>query len=284
MLSPTAAPTGLDTLIRDALKLASDAGRSDVVSTLEAALSASGTAQPEGCELDILAAEVRRGGRLIKLSRGELALMMALALRRRPCTRAELVELLYFHLEEATAATQLKVYVHRVRRRLDDPGAILHRNGTYCLGPSVAVDLWDVEAEVAQAMRSKAPLSSETRNRLDAIRQRLVRRSAALSTETEWGAALERRLETLLFDVTTRLGEAALAARDTSTASRLAAEILTLDPCDERGAELAIRTHLAAGDRGSAVRELRRYERTLKVEFAAQPSPELCSLITAQGR
>src|SRR5579864_935554 len=100
--------------------------------------------------IDVLAGEVRRDSRTVPLSRGDHALLVVLALQRRPCSRDELIELLYPHLEFSSAASQLKVYVHRVRRRLGDPGVIAFHSDRYRLGAHVQVDLWEVEADVAE--------------------------------------------------------------------------------------------------------------------------------------
>ena len=280
MYTQTAAPNGLDLLIRNALTIAHEAGRAEVASRLEAALSASHAGAAPVYELDILAGEVRLDGAVVALSRGERALLIGLALQRRPCTREELIELLYPHLDPRTVAGQLKVYLHRVRRRLGDPRAIIFKDETYRVGPNVAVDLWAVEAEVSAATKTRGPLARGARARLSVIRERLLRRSLAWAGEQEWCATLDRRLSTLLFDVTTRLGEAALAEGDLATASRLAAEIFEVDPCDERGAELAIRAALTSGDRTAATQQFRRYERVLKAEFDAQPSAELAALLS----
>jgi DNA-binding SARP family transcriptional activator len=279
MIRQTAVSDGLGLLIRNALSAAFESGRHDVVHGLQAALSAAESPSKAAYELDVLAGEVRLAGRIITLSRGERALLIALALSRRAQTRAELVELLYPHLDEGTAGIQLRVYVHRVRRRLGDARTVLFESDAYRLGGNVHVDFWEIEAEAAAAMKVKDRLDSGVTMRLNAIRLRLRRRDTSWARDLEWALALERRLQSLLFDVTTRLGEAALAEHDLLTASRFAAESLDLDPCDERGAELAIRVHLAAGDPQAALRAFRRYERVLKEEFAAQPSSDLSALV-----
>jgi DNA-binding SARP family transcriptional activator len=141
------------------------------------------------------------------------------------------------------------------------------------------VDFWDIEAEVASAVRGKDTLPPLVKARLNSVRMRLRRRDSSWGRDLEWSIALERRLQGLLFDVTVRLGEAALAEGAISLAVRYAAEISDIDACDERGAELAIRAYLAARDRKAALRAFRRYERVLKQEFGAQPSSDLSSLI-----
>lgn len=278
--SQTVARAGLDTLIRDALVLAAEAGRSEIVTNLRAALSATGEAP---YELDVLAAEVRHRGLPIALSRGERALLLALALQRRPCTREELIELLYPHLDDTSGAAQLKVYVHRVRRRLGDQSVILFASNSYRLGPNVSVDYWRIQDDIVRAVRSARTLDKEGRRHLDEIRLRLLRRNMSWNGDHEWGHSLERRLEALLLDVTAALAEAALAAGDLATGLRFAAEMASLDPCDERGTALAIRAQLQCGDRDAACRELRRYERVLREQLDAEPSPELTALISSRN-
>ncbi|MBV8074540.1 MAG: winged helix-turn-helix domain-containing protein [Candidatus Eremiobacteraeota bacterium] len=230
-------------------------------------------------ELDLLAAEIRRDGIRVTLSRCERSLLALLGVQRRPCSRDELADALYPHLDPHIAAIQLKVYVHRVRRRLGDGGAIVFTGKGYKLGDSVRIDLFAAEAEVLAATRAKGNLSPKECEQLLSFRERLRRRDKAWTGDCEWSTALERRLEALAFDVTTALGEAALAVGDCATATSLAAEVFELDPCDERGAELAIRAALCVGDRALAMRHLRRYERLVKEEFDAKPSPDLLALL-----
>ena len=279
MHSGSTAAGGLDVLIRNALCEALKAGRSEVILSLEAALSAAGEQRRQSCEIDVLAAEVRLEGTRVRLSRGELALTMALALQRRRCSREELIELLYPHMDLDTAATQLRVYVYRVRRQLRSPRAIIFQTDGYHINPDFIVDFREIEAFVGDAMQTRGALDHATIARLDGVRKRLINRNVAWMGDREWCNTLDRRLQMLLFDVTTRLGEAALVHGDVRAASLLATEILDLDPCDERGAELAIRSRLGVGDRVGAVRQFRRYERALREEYAASPSAELSALL-----
>lgn len=283
MLQPQTATSGLDLVIRNAKEVALQAGRHDIVARLEGVLEATERALRSNYLLDLLAAEVHRDGTIVSLSRGERALLIAMSLQKRPCMRDELVEMLYPHLDATVGAIQLKVYIHRVRRRLGDATVIVFQNESYRLGQHMVVDFWDVEAGVAEAMRSRGELDETLRIRLMQIRERLVRRDLSWLGDRSWCANLERRLEALLFDATIRLGESALASKNIAIATRLASEVFDLDPCDERGAELAIRADLAIGDHASATRQFRRYERTLKEEFGAKPSPELTRLIAVDG-
>lgn len=274
MLQQQTSTSGLDRAIQRVRRLALQEGRHELVAGLETAL----TSSCRDFEIDVLASEIRRAGSIVPCSRGERALLIVLALQKRPCTRDELTDMLYPHLEPLTAIAQLKVYVHRVRRRLENPAVIVFKAESYRLGSNVVCDLWDIENEVALAMRTRGELDELSRRRLESIRERLVRRDISWIDDREWCSNLDRRLKDMTFDVSVRLGEAALAAGDVQTVSKLATAIFELDPCDERGAELAIRGHLARGDKAAAIRQLRRYERTLRLDFDAEPSSTLVEL------
>lgn len=154
--------------------------------------------------------------------------------------------------------------------------------GSYELGSAIQVDFWSVENQIAIALSSRGALATEVRERLDCVRARLVRRNMFWSTDRDWESALERRLSMLLLDVTVRLGEAALESADPALATRYALEVFDLDPCDERGAELAIRAHKILGDHDAALRQYRRYERELGAQFAVKPSDQLSALVGAR--
>jgi DNA-binding SARP family transcriptional activator len=282
MLQAQTSLKGLDLIIQDACELALRAGRHDLADRLERVLATAGERDRPCHEVDLLAGEIRRDGSLIRLSRGERALLFVLSLQRKPCNREELVEMLYPQLDAAVACVQLKVYVHRVRRRMQDDGVVIFQKDSYRLGKDVRVDLWETEGIVAAVMRTHGALDDATRIRLDAIRYRLLRRDLSWFDDREWCSRLQRRLESLLFDVTVRLGESALACEDTALALKLSSEIFDLDPCDERGAELAMRAHLSAGNHAEALRHYRRFERALREEFGAKPSTALNLLIASK--
>jgi DNA-binding SARP family transcriptional activator len=280
MLEAQIGTTELDLAITKVRELALRAGHHDLAARLQSLRDA--PAQEPALEIDVLSGEVRRRREIVALSRCERTLLILLALQRRPCTRDELVEALYPHLDYSIASTQLKVYVHRVRRRLNDRDAIVYRMDTYRLGSHVRCDFWQSEAAVAHALRTRGALERSTWERLEAIRHRLARRDCSSIDDREWSSALQRRLDAMTFDVTLRLGEAALASGELDAALKLAREICDLDPCDERAIKLAIRSHLAAGNRSSAVRQLQRYERTLREELALEASPELRALVSSR--
>jgi predicted ATPase len=62
-------------------------------------------------------------------------------------------------------------------------------------------------------------------------------------------------------------------------AEALQSLVAEIDPCDEPARELAIRAHMCLGDRASAIREFRSYQRRVDEELGLQPSIELRRLL-----
>jgi DNA-binding SARP family transcriptional activator len=78
----------------------------------------------------------------------------------------------------------------------------------------------------------------------------------------------------------------ALRRGDPAEAERVARALLDEDPCDETACELAIRAHLACGDRAAAVRQYRALRDVLRRHLDVEPSAELARLVfdgTARG-
>lgn len=104
---------------------------------------ASGSAG-SGCaiaiDIHVLRGEVFVGGVLETLARSEFAILIALGRRSRAYSVVELGDLLYPELDADNAANRLRVYVHRIRRRLGR-GAIVAEAGGYRLGSAVDVDV-----------------------------------------------------------------------------------------------------------------------------------------------
>ena len=71
----------------------------------------------------------------------------------------------------------------------------------------------------------------------------------------------------------------ALERGDPELALSYAQDIIAQDPCDEPARELAIRAHLAIGDRAAALRQYRQYRDVLKTEFDAEPSADAEHLV-----
>lgn len=103
-------------------------------------------------------------------------------------------------------------------------------------------------------------------------------------SDPEFVGALERRLLTAARDATDRLAEIALASNRPDVALALVRVTLNYDPCDERARELAIRAHVARGDRANAIREYRDYTKALLDELGLTPAFELAPLIGSRAK
>ncbi|HEX3550243.1 MAG TPA: bacterial transcriptional activator domain-containing protein, partial [Candidatus Elarobacter sp.] len=83
--------------------------------------------------------------------------------------------------------------------------------------------------------------------------------------------------------VAQRLANRALAAGRHDEALALAHETIAYDPCDEPAREIAIRAHLAAGDRAAALRHYRQYRDVLQTELQCEPSESIARLVGAHA-
>lgn len=232
-------------------------------------------ANGEDCiDVRLLALEVRRGLRSIPVERRGLELLVALATANGPVAAQRLSELLWPDKMEATNA--LYVTVARLRAALGAAAIVKEREG-YALGPAVRVDLPVVEARV-RAIARTMPLAESERSELqsyaEALREPLARLEQLAGLES-----FRIRIERLARDIATMLGRDALERKDAPAALEYASGLLERDPCDEPACEIMLRSHLARGERGLAVRALREYSRALQTELNVEPSRHLLALL-----
>jgi DNA-binding SARP family transcriptional activator len=111
------------------------------------------------------------------------------------------------------------------------------------------------------------------------IVHRVCRGCERSAGDSEFVGVLERRMQTVARDVTDRLANHALAQRRPDLALELARVALDFDACDESACEIAIRAHVALGDRAAAIRAYRDYTKALTAELGVTPSFTLGSLV-----
>lgn len=228
-------------------------------------------------QVEVLSGRALVNGAEIALTAPQRLLVCALAQCRHAIDREQLQTLLWPDEDEARARNLLNIAVHRLRKRFGHEAIAQSADG-YRLGDSVTVDLWEIEACAARFRGTETPDITSAARWLAVMRHvccGYVRRAA----DPEFVAALERRLLRAAREATDRLAENALAANRPDVALALVDVTLDYDPCDERARELAIRAHLARGDRASAIREYRDYTRTLMDELGLAPSFALSSLV-----
>ncbi|HEY5348749.1 MAG TPA: BTAD domain-containing putative transcriptional regulator, partial [Candidatus Lustribacter sp.] len=228
--------------------------------------------------LEILAARVRVDGAPVRLSGREFELLAAIAQRREPTTRARLASTLWPDLDEFAARNALSVCLHRLRAHLGREDAIERDADGYRLHADAFVDVWELD---------RATVALRVRDRLrETDRATLVRALECLREERgsaverwEWFEPALRRLNDLRTECAHRLAADALERGDPDTALNFAAAAIEADPCDEPARELAVRAHLALGDRPAALRQYRQYRDVLRDEFGAEPSSALTALV-----
>jgi DNA-binding SARP family transcriptional activator len=229
--------------------------------------------------VDVLLQKLFVRGNEVTLGKKEIALAIALARESRAYSASELCEELWPALDETAARDALNSCLYRLRRRLGKHAVGFGKEG-YALAPQVRVDLREIE-RWHLAMRRLESLDNVDRSMFStlAARLRLVK--------TPQGAAWEfldpvlTHMREIHLDITRRLAEDALEQQRYDVALAMTREMLGADRCDEKAREIAIRAHLAAGDRAAAVTEYRAHERALWDDLQMKPSPSLLALIRA---
>jgi DNA-binding SARP family transcriptional activator len=231
-------------------------------------------------EIGLTDGSVRCAGRAVMLSERELALLVALALRRETVPRARLADLLWPELDDYSARNALSVCLHRLRQHLGNDQAIVRTKDGYTLHDDVRVDLWEIDRAVS-ILRSRPALADAERKLLESLYEKLRLRRPDRMMQWEWFEPTERRINELRLEVAQRLGSDALSHGNTRRALQLAEEMIGYDACDEAARHIAITAHLAAGDRGAAMRQYRQYRDTLLAELQCEPSDAIKRLVGA---
>ena len=220
---------------------------------------------------------VSRGDEPVEVSDGVLALLAALAVEPH-VTRDRLIDRLWPDLPDDSAYNALKMCVHRARRQLGDPAAIVITRGGYALAREIRVDFrvlqHALERHEAGDVIPEAELSE-----LGATFARLARGRPAAFANWEWFEPVEKTLVAATHELGAVLGERALRAGEHVLALAIAHALIRLDPLDERARRVAIGAHLAADDRGAAVLEYRGYKAVLHAELDVEPSSDLKRLL-----
>jgi DNA-binding SARP family transcriptional activator len=233
-------------------------------------------------QVEVLSGRALVDGVEIVLTGPQRLLVCALARCRHPVDREQLEAMFWPDDEPERARNLLNIAVCRLRKRLGDAAIVQSADG-YRLGDVVTVDLWEIEAFAARFRTCETP-DITAAGRWLAVMRHICCGSVRRASDPEFVAALERRLLTAARDATDRLAEIALRSNRPDVTLALTRVTLDHDPCDERARELAIRAHLARGDRASAIREYRDYAKALLDELGLTPAFALASLVAAQAK
>ncbi len=230
--------------------------------------------------VELVAARVTRAGTPMPLRAREFEVLAALALAHSPLARATLIARLWGEDADEEAAPALRTAIHRLRKQLGDPDAVTFVNGAYALGPSVTVDVRDMEATLA-ALRRLARLTERERDQLALIAARLALPLPDLYERWPWMAPHVLHIAELRRQAAMLLGERALEDGVPADAVAIADAALAAEPLDEPIAELAIRGLLAGGRRAEAVRRARRYAEELARDLGGEPASKLVRELAA---
>jgi DNA-binding SARP family transcriptional activator len=234
----------------------------------------------QALRVEILRARVTRGVTALPMRTREFEVLAALALAHVPVPRAALVSRLWGEDAADEAAPALRTAIHRLRKQVGDPNAVIFENGAYRLGPFVTVDVHDIEAALAGFRRLKT-LTDRERERLLDISVALAVDPPELYDDWDWMAPHLANVLELRHRAAILLGEEALAGGSPDDAVAVADTVLRLDPFDEPLVELAVRALLAAGRRAEAVRRARRYVDDLARELGGDPASQLLRTLSA---
>ncbi|HET7813068.1 MAG TPA: BTAD domain-containing putative transcriptional regulator, partial [Candidatus Baltobacteraceae bacterium] len=229
-------------------------------------------------EIGLADGSVRAQGQYVTLSDREHALLTALSLRREVVPRARLAALLWPELDDYAARNALSVCLHRLRAHLGTDEAIVRSKDGYALNDGARVDLWEFD-RLATTLRGRSSLAPSELRALQSAHVKLRERRPDRMGQWEWFEPAERHLCELRLEVAHRLALDALAREDASAALDYAEEMIGYDPCDESARQIAIRAHLAIGDKGAALRHYRQYRDTLAAELQVEPSQEIKVLV-----
>jgi DNA-binding SARP family transcriptional activator len=228
--------------------------------------------------LEILAGRVRVDGAVARLSGREFELLTAIAQRREPTMRSRLADLLWPDLDEFAGRNALSVCLHRLRAHLGREDAIERDADGYRLHVDAFVDVWEIERAVA-TLRGHNHIRESERAALRRAWERLCAERYPALERWEWFEPVMRRMSELRTAIAHRLAEDALESGDPDAALAYAVDVIEYDPCDELAREIAIRAHLANGDRAAALRSFRQYRDVLRSELQVEPSATLASLL-----
>jgi DNA-binding SARP family transcriptional activator len=220
--------------------------------------------------LDVLAGRVRIDGRPVRLPAREFELLAAIAEQRQPSARMDLAAKLWPELDEESARNAFSVCLHRLRAHLKRDDAIEYAGGGYRLHADAFVDCWEIERAAASARDGTSVARALAR--LREPRMRRIER-------WEWFEQRLRRFDALKTELAHRVARDTLARGDIEAALACAQGCLDDDACDETACEIAIRAHLARGDRAGALRCYRRYCDALRDELQAEPSGAIAAML-----
>jgi DNA-binding SARP family transcriptional activator len=228
--------------------------------------------------VDVLGGTITKGEAPVAVGARERAIVMALAVHRNGLSRERLADLIYADSASASAADGIKVYVHRLRRRVA-PEFVLSRDRTYALGPAVRTPISDGTPQRIGG-NDLMPCSAADLERLR-LNARNLRSPVPSSMEHyEWYVAFALNHQRVGRQLALNVAHELARRHSYLDAIQVATELTFEDPCDEEAWEEIIRCQLAIGQRSAALHGFRFLRSALEKDLGMQPSGNLIALLS----
>lgn len=209
-------------------------------------------------------------GASIDLPHGTERLLAFLALRPHALGRSFTAGSLWPDASEDRASANLRSALWRLRQK--GGSVIVSTHGTLRLDPTVWVDVREA-SEVARRWldnQESAP---------DASVSSLLEAELLPDWYDEWVVAERERFHQLRLHALEAMAERLIEMGRVGDGLLAALAATTDDPLRESAQRTLIKAHLAEGNTGEAVRQLRRCEQLFERELGMRPSPELTQLV-----
>lgn len=234
--------------------------------------------ESHGLAIEFTTGTIRRNGVTLSIPEREMALLFALALRPEPIPRERLTDMLWVDLDDDAARNAFHVCSHRLKARLESDAAIVHTRSGYAVRTDIEVDLWQIDRSMLR-VRTASVNGPARKTLLQSLYRQLCGVRSERFDDWEWFAPVARHLRELRAEVAQLLATDALNNGETDEALALAKEMIRYDACDEPAREIAIKAHLATGNKAAALQHFRQYRDVLKAELQCEPSATIAALI-----
>jgi DNA-binding SARP family transcriptional activator len=196
-----------------------------------------------------------------------------LALANRPVVRSRVAGTLWPNCTDYKALQNLRSALWRLRQ-ID--GNLVQTGGErVCLNPAVAVDFSSLTALAQQLVRGP---DSESLGQVHLLLDHV----ALLPDWDELWVDAHREQYRLARLAGLESAACALLNQGQSGAALMVARaVVQTEPLRESARRIAMRVHLAEGNRAEAIREHRRYRQLLRFEFGVEPSAAMEELLSA---
>lgn len=230
-------------------------------------------AHPAGARLRLLGGfRLELDGALIEPPIGVQRLIAFLAITQQPIQRGYAAACLWLDVPDERAAANLRSALWRLRQLGDS--LVLARNGTIRLGPEVAVDAQEAAA-LARRWMAGILSASDLETGSSAFEADLLP-----DWYDDWVAAERERYRQLRLHALEAMSETYVAQGRLGEALVAALAAVAADPLRETAHRALIRVHLAEGNTGEAIRQVRQCERLLRDELGVFPSARLGELVS----